>query len=132
MGVLAMLLPVLGPMLDTVLKRVLPDPEARQKAITELYAALQSSDLAQMEVNKTEAASSSVFVAGWRPSVGWVCALALFYQFLLSPLAMWGGYIAGYPIPNPPQLDEHLWELLFGMLGMGALRTFEKLKGVAR
>jgi hypothetical protein len=119
-------------MLDTILKRVLPDPEARQKAIAELYAGLQASDLAQMEVNKAEAGSSSVFVAGWRPFIGWVCGLALFYQFLLSPLTMWGGYIAGYPIPNPPTLDEHLWELLFGMLGMGALRTFEKLKGVAR
>ena len=132
MGVLALILPVLGPLLEQVLGRVIPDPQQRQKAIAELYSSLQSSDLAQMEVNKAEASSGSVFVGGWRPFIGWICGLALFYQYLLSPLVMWGSYISGYPIPNPPQLDEHLWELLFGMLGMGALRTFEKLKGVAR
>lgn len=129
---LAMLIPVLGPLLDTILKRTIPDPEARQKAIAELYMGLQSSDLAQMEVNKAEAGSGSLFVAGWRPFIGWVCGLALFYQFLLSPLALWIGFMVGHPIPKPPTLDEHLWELMFGMLGMGALRSFEKLKGVAR
>lgn len=129
---LAALIPVLGPLLDTILKRTIPDPEARQKAIAELYMGLQASDLAQMEVNKAEAGSSSIFVAGWRPFIGWVCGLALFYQFLLSPLAIWVGFMIGTPIPKPPTLDEHLWELMFGMLGMGALRSFEKLRGVAR
>jgi hypothetical protein len=129
---LAAIIPVIGPILDTILKRTIPDPEARQKAIAELYMGLQTSDLAQMEVNKAEAGSSSIFVAGWRPFIGWVCGMALFYQFLLSPLAIWIGFMIGKPIPKPPTLDEHLWELMFGMLGMGALRSFEKLKGVAR
>jgi hypothetical protein len=127
---LGMLIPVLGPLLETVLKRLIPDPEARQKAIAELYAGLQASDLAQMDVNKTEAASRSVFVAGWRPAVGWTCAFALFYQYVLCPVGMWISYASGYPLPNPPSLDGQLMELLMGMLGMGALRTFEKLKGV--
>jgi len=129
---LALLLPVIGPLLDTILKRVLPDPEARQKAIIELYAALQTSDLAQIEVNKAEAASSSVFVAGWRPMIGWVCAIALLYQYLLTPIAVWFGFIIGHPIPQPPNLDGNLYELMFGMLGMSALRSFDKLKGTAR
>lgn len=129
---LAMILPVLGPILETVLKRVIPDPEARNKAIAELYASLQTSDLAQMEVNKAEAQSGSLFVGGWRPSIGWVCSIALFYQFVFSPIAVWIGFLVGHPIPKPPTLDEHLWELMFGMLGMGALRSFEKLKGVAK
>jgi len=128
---LALLLPVIGPLLDTILKRVLPDPEARQKAIIELYAALQTSDLAQIEVNKAEAASSSVFVAGWRPMIGWVCAIALLYQYLLTPIAVWFGFIIGHPIPQPPNLDGNLYELMFGMLGMSALRSFDKLKGTA-
>ena len=129
---LAMILPVLGPILETVLKRVIPDPEARNKAIAELYASLQTSDLAQMEVNKAEAQSGSLFVGGWRPSIGWVCSIALFYQFVFSPIAVWIGFLVGHPIPKPPSLDEHLWELMFGMLGIGALRSFEKLKGVAK
>lgn len=129
---LAALIPVLGPLLDTILKRTIPDPEARQKAIAELYMGLQASDLAQVEVNKAEAGSSSLFVAGWRPAVGWVCVLAMAYQYLMVPLAVWIGFLIGSPIPKPPTLDEHLWELLFGLLGMGALRSFEKLKGVAR
>lgn len=129
---LAMILPVLGPILETVLKRVIPDPEARNKAIAELYASLQTSDLAQMEVNKAEAQSGSLFVGGWRPSIGWVCSIALFYQFVFSPIAVWIGFLVGHPIPKPPTLDEHLWELMFGMMGMGALRSFEKLKGVAK
>jgi len=128
---LALLLPVIGPLLDTILKRVLPDPEARQKAIIELYAALQTSDLAQIEVNKAEAASSSVFVAGWRPMIGWVCAIALLYQYLLTPIVVWFGFMIGHPIPQPPNLDGNLYELMFGMLGMSALRSFDKLKGTA-
>lgn len=129
---LGLLIPVLGPILETVLKRVIPDPEARNKAIAELYTSLQSSDLAQMEVNKAEAQSGSLFVGGWRPSIGWVCSIALFYQFVFSPLAVWVGFLVGHPIPKPPALDENLWQLLTGMLGMGALRTFEKLRGVAK
>lgn len=132
MGALALLLPVLGPIVDRIFGRLIPDPEARQKAIVELYASLQTSDLAQIQVNTEEAKSHSLFVAGWRPFIGWVCGLALFYQYLLTPIAVWVGFLVGHPIPQPPTLDEHLWELMFGLLGMGALRSFEKLKGVAR
>jgi len=86
--------------------------------------------LAQLDVNKTEAANENVFVSGWRPAIGWVCAAALLYQYLLIPLAVWGTLWAGLHMPKPPMLDDHLWELMFGMLGMGGLRTVEKISGV--
>lgn len=86
--------------------------------------------LAQMDVNKTEAAHSSIFVAGWRPGAGWVCVLGLFYTFFLRPILEWAsGFAPGTHVP--PELDMgDLITLLFGMLGIGGLRTFEKLKQV--
>lgn len=93
----------------------------------------------QMEVNKVEAASSSLFVAGWRPAIGWIGAVALGYQFLLYPLLVWAwallqarGLVPGNLQP-PPMLDtEALWVVLSGMLGIAGLRSVEKVKGVAR
>lgn len=129
MGALALILPVLGPLLETVLSRVIPDPRARQRAIQELYDGLRQADLSQLEVNKVEAAHGSIFVAGWRPFIGWVLGSALAYQYLVAPISVWFSYAIGYPIPSPPTLDGSLWELMFGLLGMGALRSFDKLKG---
>ncbi len=129
---LAALIPILVPILDKVIGAVLPDPQAKAKAIADVFGLLQQSDIAQLEVDKAEAANPSLFVAGWRPAIGWVCALALFYQYMLVPLTLWAGFVAGHPMPKPPVLDDTLWQLMFGMLGMGALRSFEKLKGVAR
>jgi hypothetical protein len=99
----------------------------------------QATDLAQMEVNKVEAASSSVFVAGWRPAIGWVGAAAMAYQFLLYPMLVWAwtwaqaeGYVPKEVKP-PPMLDtDALWVILSGMLGIAGMRTWEKGKGVAR
>lgn len=87
--------------------------------------------LAQMEVNKVEAANPSVFVAGWRPFIGWVCGTALAYTYLVYPVALWAAAY-WFPETKPPQLvnDGNLFELMFGMLGLGAMRTFEKTKGV--
>jgi hypothetical protein len=129
---LAALIPLLAPILDKVLGAVLPDPQAKAKAIADVLGLLQQSDLGQMEVNRQEAAHASMFVAGWRPFIGWCCGLALAYQFIAAPIAIWIGFVVGHPVPKPPTLDDNLWQLMFGMLGMGALRSFEKLKGVAR
>lgn len=93
----------------------------------------------QLEVNRAEAASSSLFVAGWRPAIGWIGAVALGYQFLLYPLLVWAwallqarGLVPGNLQP-PPMLDtEALWVVLSGMLGIAGLRSVEKVKGVAR
>ena len=93
----------------------------------------------QLDVNRAEAASSSLFVAGWRPAIGWVGAVALGYQFLFYPLLVWAwallqarGLVSAGLQP-PPMLDtDALWVMLSGMLGIAGLRTAEKVKGVAR
>jgi len=81
---------------------------------------------AQTEINKAEASNPSVFVSGWRPAIGWVCALAMGYQYLARPLM-----VAFMPALAFPGLDDNLWQLMMGMLGLGGLRTFEKTQGVA-
>ena len=93
--------------------------------------ALRGWDKGQSDVTLAEAQSASLFVAGWRPAIGWCCAAAVFYSYLLVPLGMYAGFLTGHPVPRPPVLDEHLWELMFILLGVGGLRTYEKLKGVA-
>lgn len=86
----------------------------------------QQRDLAQLDVNKAEAAHPSLFVAGWRPAIGWVCALALFYQFLVFPTLQWL-----WPARELMKLDMgELFPLIFGMLGIAGLRSFDKVKGV--
>lgn len=93
----------------------------------------------QQEINKAEAQHTSVFVAGWRPAIGWVCVAALGYQFVLYPLMVWGwgtmqaiGWVPAGLNP-PPILDtDALMILLTGMLGLAGARTFEKVKGVTK
>jgi hypothetical protein len=99
----------------------------------------QATDLAQMEVNKTEAQNQNLFVAGWRPAVGWVGAAAMAYQFLAYPLLVWSWtwmqaeQIVPQDVKPPPMLDtEALWVILSGMLGIAGMRSFEKTRGVAR
>jgi len=120
---------------NTLITRIFPDPAQAANAKLELLKLQQSGDLATMtaqtDINKEEAKSSSLFVSGWRPAIGWVCALALAYQYLLRPLGGTIASIAGVTIPPLPGLDDNLWQLMMGMLGMGGLRTFEKLQGVA-
>lgn len=114
-----------------VLNKFIPDPAAKLAAEQQLRAALLSWDAAQTAINAAEAGNQSMFVAGWRPWIGWCCGGALFYSYLLVPLAMWFSFIIGHPLPKPPVLNDHLWELMTGMLGLGGLRTFEKIKGIA-
>jgi hypothetical protein len=115
-----------------IINKFVPDPQEKIKAEQALRDSLLASDKGQLEVNKAEAASQHLFVAGWRPAIGWCCALALGFQYVVSPLVLWGGDLVGHPLPVPPKLDDILWELMFAMLGMGGLRTYEKIKGVAR
>lgn len=109
------------------------------RAETEAYQAETTRLGGQIEVNKAEAQHSSVFVAGWRPAVGWVSVAALGYQYILYPLLTWAwsgmqaaGWIAS-TLPSPPLLDvDALMVLVTGMLGIAGARTWEKLKGAAR
>lgn len=114
-----------------VLDKFVPDPEAREKAEVELRNSMLAWDKGQTDVNAVEAANSSIFVSGWRPFIGWVCGGALAYQYVATPILMWIATSLHIPLSQPPKLDGTLWELVFALLGMGGLRTYEKIKGVA-
>ena len=114
-----------------ILDKFVPDPQARQTAESELRSSLQLWDKGQTDVNAVEAANPNLFVSGWRPFIGWVCGIALAYQYVAAPLLMWIASSLHIPLATPPKLDGTLWELVFALLGMGGLRTFEKIKGVA-
>jgi hypothetical protein len=84
----------------------------------------------QLEVNKAEAASGSIFKGGWRPFIGWGCGAAFAYHFILQPMIVFGVAVAGVTIPDLPEFDmATLMPVLMGMLGLGGLRTVEKLQG---
>lgn len=114
-----------------VIDRLWPDPVQAAQAKLELAKLQQSGELAQitaqLDINKVEAQNPNLFVSGWRPAIGWICALALLYQYVARPLLM--AFNVSQFLPG---LDDNLWQLLLGMLGMGGLRTFEKVQGVAR
>jgi hypothetical protein len=131
------LLPALGTLID----RLIPDRAAAEKAKAEMEAELirasNEAALAQVEVNKIEAAHSSVFVAGWRPAIGWVCAAAMALYYI--PMALvgtglwaWACIQAGVIVPRPEMGIVEIIGLVTSLLGMGTLRTTEKLNGVAR
>lgn len=86
----------------------------------------------QLEVNSVEAAHRSIFVAGWRPAIGWVGVVGLSYAYILYPLLSFVLLANGYTGDLPPRLDDGLMELTLGMLGLGGLRTWEKHKGITK
>src|SRR5579859_3747937 len=127
-----------------ILGKLIPDKAAAAAAAAQLQELTTTGELqqefqqllavttAQTDVNKVEAASSSVFIAGWRPFVGWVCGVGLAMSCVVSPLFTWASTMAGHPAQFPKLDDPLLQSTLAGMLGLGyGLRTFEKFKGVA-
>lgn len=115
-----------------ILDKLVADKDLKLKLQHELNQELHKANIAQIEVNKVEAAHRNVFVAGWRPFTGWVCASALAYHFILEPIIVFG--LALYNIQlTLPQFDMgSLLTVLMGMLGLGGLRTFEKTKGLTK
>lgn len=83
----------------------------------------------QLDIDKQEAASQSTFVSGWRPFIGWICGAGLGVQFLLNPIVTWIAALAKHPVQFPTLDLGTLLTLLFGMLGLGAMRTYEKVQG---
>lgn len=133
---------VVGPLLK-IIDKVVPDKAAAQVvkdqisaqaasgALQEEMLQLQSVTTAQSDINKIEAGSTSLFVAGWRPLLGWICGVAFGFQFILRPVVQWGFIMAGHTLPPLPGIDETLTQLTYAMLGMGALRSYDKMKGTA-
>lgn len=130
------LVDIAGGIAKNIANKYFPNEEERAKVELDIYKTLMSSDLAQLEVNKVEAGHRSIFVAGWRPFIGWVCGAALAYQYLVLPLGIYLATIFSEKVAtimlNAPKLDDNMWQLLIGMLGMGALRSFDKMKGTSR
>lgn len=93
----------------------------------------QEQAMAQIEVNKAEATHRNIFVAGWRPFIGWTCGISLAWHFVLSPVVVFVTAWIGAEMPPLPTFDmDSLMTVLLGMLGLGGLRTFEKSKGLSR
>lgn len=118
-----------------IIDRLFPDPAQKAQAELELLKLTQSGDLqttlAQLEINAKEAAHPSVFVAGWRPFVGWSCGVGLVYATVGHNLLSWLANSQGWP--TPPAVDADLLiYTLGGLLGIGGLRTLEKVKGVTK
>ena len=118
-----------------VMDRLWPDPAQAAAAILELFKLQQSGELSmiagQMDINKAEASNPSIFVSGWRPGIGWVCGAGFAIQFVIGPLAEWGSAIYGNPVKFPQMDMGTMMPLLLGMLGLGGMRTAEKINGVA-
>ena len=115
-----------------IINKFIPDPEAKAKAEKELRGDLQAWDQMQTDVNKEEAKHSSIFVAGWRPFVGWTCGFAFALHFVIFPVLNFILVAVGQQEVSITFDIQTLMSVLIGMLGMGGLRTYEKLKGVAR
>ncbi len=119
-----------------VIDRLWPDPLQAAQAKLELIKLQQSGDLAhiagQLEINKAEAASPSPFTSGWRPFIAWTCGAGFAVQFVVGPVGEWFCALAGHPVKFPQMDLGTMMPLLFGMLGLGAYRTAEKVRGVAR
>lgn len=118
-------IPIIGNLLDKIFPDKTKADEAKAKLLElQMNGELQQI-LGQLEINKEEAKNVNLFVAGWRPSIGWCCSLGLFYQFLIRPISTGFGH-------EMPAIDiEALNTLLFAMLGVAGLRTVEKIKQVA-
>lgn len=109
-----------------ILDKWIPDAKDRLEAEQALFNASQAVTMAQIEVNKIEAGSQSIFVAGWRPAIGWVCGGAYAYHFVLQPFMVFILQAFGNSVLLPHLDIGELSMVLFGMLGLGAMRSFEK------
>lgn len=131
------------PAVSALLDKIIPDKDAREKAKLELLKEERAQDLealklalsadqAQTAINQVEAASPDRFIAGWRPFIGWVCGVAFAYHFIVQPLLAFILANAGVKVVLPVFDMDALSTVLMGMLGLGGLRTIEKIRGAGR
>ena len=128
----SMIGPIIGPLIDRI-----PDPNERARAKeaveAQMLSAMTSLVQGQLQINQKEAEHGSIFVAGWRPAIGWICGSALGWNYIIQPIITWAAFISGVDLADAPRLDTaELTTILLGMLGLGGLRTYEKRLGVAR
>ena len=126
---------LIGP-ISSLLDKVIPDKDLREKLSHDIATMAekhtQQQVMAQIEVNKVEAAHRNMFVAGWRPAIGWICALGMAGNFLVIPFVNMGLELTGTDVLIPMIQLAEMMPVLMGMLGLGARRSFEKAKGVSR
>lgn len=131
------------PALSALLDRIIPDPDAREKAKLELIRAesareleelraVLSADSSQHAINQAEAQHARIFVAGWRPFIGWICGVAFAYHFVVQPFLVFILANTGRQVMLPQFDMEELSTVLMGMLGLGGLRTLEKIRRIAK
>ena len=134
--------PIIGGLIEAGLKiieKVIPDPQAKAQAQLELMKLTQAGEFkqleadlqlaqGQMDINKAEALSNDNFRGGWRPFIGWVCGTGFAVQFVFGPLATWVAALYGKVVVFPEMDTATMMPLLFGMLGLGAYRTYEKVQ----
>lgn len=137
--------PIIGGLIEAGLKiieKVIPDPQAKAQAQLELMKLTQAGEFKQLEadlqlaqgqmnINMVEAQSKDIFRGGWRPFIGWVCGTGFAIQFVIGPLAEWIAALRGNPVQFPEMDMATMLPLLFGMLGLGAYRTYEKVRDKA-
>lgn len=127
---------LLGPLFELgkgIINRLYPDPTQKAAAELELLKLAQDGDLqkilGQLAINAKEAESASWWVAGWRPYVGWICGTGLLYATIIHNLLEWLSRVRGWPLPPAVDTDTLIY-LLGSLLGVGTLRTIDKIKGV--
>ena len=120
-----------------ILDKFVEDKDQKAKLAHELATMADrlahEQNLAQIQVNREEASSGSLFKGGWRPFVGWICGIAFFYHFVCQPVIIFIVAMSGVDIPDLPKFEMNtLLTVLGGLLGIGGLRTYEKQKGLTK
>lgn len=118
--------------ISNIVDEVYTSPEEREKIKLEFAKVEAKLKEKQLDVNKTEASHRSVFVAGWRPFIGWISASALAFNFILAPCLEWYIAFAKLDIVLPTISLNELYPIILGMLGLGFARSYEKKQGVAK
>ena len=136
MAIASLVAGLIGPILEPLIG-LIPNKnaraEAREKAEAQIITAMTGLVQGQLDINKEEAKHSSIFVAGARPAILWICGAGLAWNFVIKPIMMWLSFLYGFELDGAPDLDTgELTTILLGMLGLGGLRTYEKSIGVAR
>lgn len=115
-----------------IVEELVEDKDLKNKLNFRLRNAINEADKEQNKVNAIEANHQSVFVAGWRPAVAWICVVAMFFNYIAAPLIIWGTTLYGAPVFLPTLDFSEISPILFGMLGLGGLRTIEKMNGLGK